>query len=444
MNLPPPLTLEQAELFLEKQEQTALFLSIISLSPSEQKPLLQQLAYLSHTLKNPFPLPIINHPHTFSNITPFTSPLKETKEHIIIGNQAIKDGKVLTLLLAGGDGSRLGLNQPKGCFEISLIKRKSLFQLHCEKIFSLQKSLSCTLPLIILTSPSNHNATKSYFEDHNFFNLYSSQLFFITQPLLPLYNTNQEWFFKTSTEVSTGPNGNGGVFQALTPFLETFSNCDHLMITNVDNPLANLYDPALIGAHIHHQADVSLRCFKKDPTKEKVGALAYINHQLAIIDYTSSQDLSSFPYGNINVLCFSFPFIRTLCSKLTLPIHWVEKKGLCYNPKTQLSKEITTIKGEKFITDTIAFAKKAIALESEIEDHFAPLKNLKGIDDVASVQTALLHKDQKIFHALTGLDAHNHLFELSMDFHYPDEALLKKCNHLKELPKERYIFPDLL
>lgn len=440
----PVFTLDQAKIFLEKYHQNALFLLIASLPFSEQRPLLQQLTYLAQNLSEELLLPKTTSSSSLSKITPFTTPIKETEDSSLIGENAIKGGKVFSLLMAGGDGTRLGFHKPKGCFEISLIKRKSLFQLHCEKIHALQKKLSCSLSLIILTSPKNHSATKLFFREHDFFTLKSSQIFFITQPLFPLYTTNQEWFLKSPTEISSGPNGNGGLFQAITPFLEKFSSCDHLMITNIDNPLANLYDPSLIGTHIKHQAEISLRCFKKDHTKENVGALTYCDNHLSIIDYTSLQELSSFPYGNINVFCFSFPFVKNLCTKHSLPIHWIEKKGFFYDRETDSSKEITLLKGEKFITDTLALAKKVIALDSIIEDHFAPLKNLKGLNDVAAVQTALLHRDQKIFHQLTGLDTHNHLFELSMDFYYPNEALIEKCKHLKSMPKEHYISAEIL
>ena len=438
MNNTPNFTLQHAEIFLEKHHQRALFLSIASLPFSKQLPLLQQLTSLAKDLSTEPLLPKVL-PSISSKITPFKTPIKEINETRLIGEDAIKRGKVLSLLLAGGDGSRLGFHKPKGCFEISLIKKKTLFQLHCEKVLALGKKLSCSLSLIILTSPNNHEATKTYFQEHHFFGLKPSQIFFISQPLFPLYTQANEWFLKSPTEIATGPNGNGGLFQSLTPLLEKFSSYEHLIVTNIDNPLSNLYDPSLIGTQIKHQAELSLRCFKKDDTKEKVGALAYSNNHLSIIDYTSLEDLSSFPYGNINVLCFSFSFIKTLCTKHSLPIHWIEKKGLCYDREKNTSKEIPILKGEKFITDTIAFAKKVVALDSIVEDHFAPLKNLQGLNDIASVQTALLRKDQKIFHELTGLDTCNQLFELSMDFHYPDETLIQKCKNLKDLPKERYI-----
>lgn len=435
-------TLEQSKAFLEKHHQQGLFHTIATLPFSEQRPILQQLTHLANSLGKETLLPAITTSHL--QATPFKFPNQETIEQSLVGEDAIKNGKVLALLLAGGDGTRLGFTQPKGCFEISLIKRKSLFQLHCEKILAIQKKLSCILSVVILTSPSNHEATLLYFKKNNFFNLKSSQVFFVTQPLFPLYTKNKEWFFKNPTEIAIGPNGNGGLFQALTPLLEKFSSYDHLIITNIDNPLASLYDPYLIGTHIQHQAELSLRCFKKENLKEKVGVLAYNNNHLTIIDYNSSQDLSHYPYGNINILCFAFSFIKNMCTKYTLPIHWVEKKALFYDRQLDSYKEITSFKGEKFITDTIAFAKKVVALDSNIEDHFAPLKNLTGENDVSSVQKALLHKDQKIFHNLTGLDTHKHTFEVSMEFHYPDAALIEKCRHLKKLPEEPYISSELL
>jgi UDP-N-acetylglucosamine/UDP-N-acetylgalactosamine diphosphorylase len=389
------MTLEQIEKFLQRYQQQDLYSQIASLPLSKQKQIASELADIAKNIgeENFFSRQDACSSH--EKLNPFQEPRQQNQEDKALGEQAIREGKVIALLLAGGDGSRLKSSRPKGCFEISLIKNKSLFQLHAEKIAALQTQLGCALPLIILTSPHNETETKSYFEKHQFFHLDPKLVFFITQPLWPLYTLEKKWFFKSLGELATGPNGNGGLFQALFPLLETLSHYEYLMISNLDNPLATLYDAALIGAHERTEAEVSLRCCEKKYSKEKVGVFAYRGNRLHIIDYTSLPENATFPYANINILCFSLSFVRRLSSQSSLPIHWIEKKGVFYDFKEDISKEITFLKGEKFLSDTIAFADKVTLLASLSEEHFAPLK---GMEDVPVVKEALLRKDKKIFH----------------------------------------------
>lgn len=432
----------QAKKFLESYHQHKIFDTLTLLASKEQTILLEQLAHLAQHLSPTFSLPT-QQPPSSQQISPFTHPIQDTFEHHALGEQALQKGAVMGILLAGGDGSRLGFDQPKGCFPVSPIMRKSLFQLHCEKILALQKQLSCSLPLTILTSQTNHAATIAYFERHHFFGLKPSKVLFLIQSVLPVYNLQHQWVFKSATHLSTAPSGNGSLLAALRSQWQQMSSYSYFTVTNIDNALATLYDIPLISAHLHHTADVSLRCFKHNPVHDNVGFLASSAHRLCIIDYTAVTDRTPFSYGNINTLCFSQPFIQELSQQDTLPIHWVEKKDISYDHHTHSLSTIPVFKGERFLSDTIVQADNALALNSLAEDHFAPLKNLQGINDVASVQQALLHKDQKIFKHLTGLSGGPAL-ELSMEFHYPDETLRQKCLRIKKWPSQSYLSPEML
>lgn len=390
---PSSFSLVKAEKFLDHQGQLALFEYIKACPSNIQVHFLKQLSELSTYLPNDYsPTNNFKSPD-LKSLTPLTSVHEESLKDTTLGDQAFKKSQVLSIVLAGGDGSRLGFSEPKGCFEISPITKKSLFELHCEKILALQNQLSIEIPLVILTSNNNHTATVAYFEKHHFFGLAPVQVTFIKQPQFPLYDENHKWFLKTPTEICTGPCGNGALFQSVKPYLDPLSHIAYILVTNIDNALANPCDPTLVGSLINHQAELSLRCFKRAISPHKVGVLAYLNTTLSIIDYTDLPNNDSFPYGNINTFCFSSSFFKTVCDTNSLPIHWVKKPGTFYDPKTKTSKQISVWKGEYFITDSISLAKKVAPLNSAIQVHFAPLKQLEGIDGVHAVQKALLEKE---------------------------------------------------
>lgn len=381
---------------------------------------------------------------TPDSLIPFTTPVQEVKTLEPLGIEALKQGKVLGILLAGGDGTRLGFTQPKGCFPISPYQKKSLFQLHAERIAAVQKYLNCSLPLALLTSPSNHDFTVAYFKKHAFFGLDPNLVFFLTQPTLPLYDLSGNWVFKNSHELQLAPNGNGGLLTALSSQHHCLHSYRYFTVTNIDNALAAVYDIPLISTHLHQDRQVSLRCFRQNLSPHNVGILVRHYHRLAIVDYTCIKERSMFPYGNINTLCFSQGFLKKLIQEDSLPIHWVEKKGTTYNHSSKELETTTILKGEKFLSDTVALADKSLALDSSAEDHFAPLKSLTGINDVASVQNALLAKDQRVLKNLIGKDLLPHPIELSMEFHYPDADLVKKCQELKSWPSQLYLSSAML
>jgi len=434
--------LPQVKPFLERYHQHQILDRLLRATPEEQHLLIEQLAPLARYL--PLILsPLHKEPPLPPDLKPFIAPTQEDTSLHGLGQETIKQGKVMGILLAGGDGSRLGFSQPKGCFPTSPIMKKSLFQLHVEKIVALEKKLQCSLGLTILTSENNYQETVAFFKKHELFGLKPSQLFFLIQEMFPLYDQQNHWIMKNPSEFLTAPSGNGNLLKILSSHPSLFSSYEYFTVTNIDNALASLYDIPLISAHLHHHVDISLRCFKHDPIKDRVGYLALSHGQLRIIDYTSIQDPTPFVYGNINTFCFSQKWLHTLCQHVTLPIHWVEKEATYYDPVTHSMHTGKVLKGEQFLSDALAYTVKTLAFDSLAEEHFAPLKHLKGANDLASVHKAMLLKDQKIFEDLTGF-SEKHAIELAMEFHYPTETLKAKCRELKGWPSHSYLSSELL
>jgi|GEM_PF-581151 len=428
---------QQITILLEKHGQQKLLPLVDAMTSQEQLSFLHQLHHLTigHS-----PSPTLSYSHP-KNFRPFTSPLQTNPSHHPLGLQALKEKKVLSIILAGGDGTRLGHPGLKGSFPITPIMKKSLFQLHCEKIVAQQKLIESSLPLAILTSATNHTATIEYFDNHHFFGL--NAVSFLEQPMLPLYTQDNSWCFTTPSSLAMAPNGNGGLLQALQNHKSLFDAYEHFMVINVDNTLASPYDIPLISEHLHQHAEATLRCFNQNHHHDVVGVLAEATGHLYVIDYTTLKDRSFFPYGNINTLCFSKRFLEKLFTH-PLPIHWVTKQHTLYDHATRSLQSRPILKGEAFLSDAIAYADKCVAIDSVKKEYFAPLKSLSGLHDVTAVQLALIERDKDVFTRLTGLARPQEPIELAMEFLYPTTSLLQKCSSLKELPPGHYISPDML
>lgn len=432
--------------WLKQQEQTHLLGEIEEFSENEKNIFFETLLQLSrHFINKHFPATCNLYPP--EKISPFRTPI-EDQNHVEQAIELIKKQKVACILLAGGDGSRLSYNKPKGCFPISTIQKKSLFQIHFEKINVLQKKLGIKLTLFVLTSYSNHLETVQYLTENDFFGLDESYVYFAIQPSFPLVDKNNHWFFKSKGVLAVGPNGNGGLFQALKPLKDNLLSFEQLMIISIDNPLAMPFDLPLIAINHLSKHDLSLRCFKRVDEEECVGIFSHLDGRVAIVDYGNFEDSEykkrkgndfEFPYGNLNIFCLSSTFLKSLFESCDLPIHWVEKNTKSYS-KNEHSKKIKCFKSEKFLTDLLLLTKNVGIVNSERNEIFAPLKNREGVNDIASVQKALLEHDRKIYQKLTGKDPGNACFELSMDFHYQDKELKSFLEKLPHLDKQ-YIDP---
>lgn len=374
-----------------------------------------------------------------------STPLSPPKEVFYSGNESdyqkgkelTSEGKVGTIVMAGGQGTRLGFNGPKGIYPVSLIKHKSLFQLLAEKTKAASKQAGVSLSMALMTSPLNHQETIDFFESHHFFGLDKDQISFFSQSMVPLMTEEGNLFLEHGL-IAMGPDGNG---EALTHFVQqgiwrkwTEKGIDYLNFILIDNALADPFDAELVGFHSRHHCTITVKgCLREDP-REKVGLLVEQNQQTAVVEYSEIEEEErtaktaegklKYPCANLSLFCFSMDHVLELSKKNEqLPYHLAHKKGVW--------------KFEKFIFDLLPFSNNVKILVYPREECFAPLKNKEGEGSVEMVQKALLARDRQILASITGNPPPDHPFELSPDFYYPTPELLKNWQG-KQFPADLY------
>lgn len=345
------------------------------------------------------------------------------------GIQFLQQGKVGCIVLAGGQGTRLGISLPKGLVPVSPVSGKTLFQLLCEKVLAASLQFEQNLPLAIMTSPLNHELTVDYIETNQRFGLKESQLFYFTQKMLPFLDDKGQWLLEAGGKIAQGPDGNGSV---LSRFYHSGiwqkwkeMGIEYINVILIDNPLADPFDPALIKAHADSKVEVTLKCVRKEHPEEKVGVVGIQNDRIKVVEYVDlSEEKKSLPewqIANVSLFCFSIDFILKV-AKHELPWHLARKGGLW--------------KFETFIFDLLDFADKVNVLLYPREETYAPLKNAIGEASLDTVRSALLASDKKIYQAISGLIPPEVPFELDPVFYYPTPKLLEEWKG-KELPTEK-------
>ncbi|MDA3900697.1 MAG: UTP--glucose-1-phosphate uridylyltransferase [Spirochaetes bacterium] len=320
------------------------------------------------------------------------------------GIAAIKKGRVCTFIVAGGQGSRLGYDGPKGAYEYTPVKHKSLFQLYSEKILKNSELYDVEIPLLIMTSNTNHKQTLEHFESNNYFGLSSDNVFMFKQDMIPSLTTEGKLILRTKSSLFRNPNGHGGSLIALkkSGVLEKMKKrgIDLISYFQVDNPMVCPVDPAFIGFHIQENAEISSKALTKAYPQEKVGNfVVFSDNTLGIVEYSDlpddkayeKDDNNSLRYsaGNLAIHIFSVDFILRITSdSFTLPFHLAEKKITSYN-----SGEPSKIEGykfEKFVFDALPLTDTNVIMEASRRNEFAPVKNRTGLDSVDSSRQLMM------------------------------------------------------
>jgi UDP-N-acetylglucosamine/UDP-N-acetylgalactosamine diphosphorylase len=313
------------------------------------------------------------------------------------GDRLINEGKVGCIVLAGGQGTRLGFAGPKGMFPISPDDNKTLFQLFAEKVVAAGKLTNKPLAIAIMTSPENHNQTVDFFQQHDFFGLTPDQVDFFPQTTLPILDEWGELIRDHHGEVITGPDGNGSVFEAfVTSGLKDKWVNQGVRIVNfvpVDNPLADPFDSEFVGYLNAGEFDLAVKAiFRVDPS-ERVGVLVERDGKVQVVEYTELSEAEKFARdekGDLIHRCANITLLALNINKISavdLPLHLAHKAiATPLDPKPLTPN---AWKFEKFIFDIFPLIERIGVLVYPRNECFAPLKNFSGEDSIETVQKAL-------------------------------------------------------
>ena len=334
--------------------------------------------------------------------------LEQAEQAKQVGENLLKQGKVAAVLVAGGQGTRLGYDGPKGKFAAAPISKKSLFQLHAEKIKALGIKYGQPIPWFIMTSEANDGATREYFKNNNYFGLGQNNVFFFIQGMIPALDENGKIFLSAKNRIFTNPNGHGGTLIALrdSGALAEMKNrgVEQIFYFQVDNVLIQICDPYFLGHHSLASAEMSAKVVAKRDPYEKVGVIGKLDGKVTVIEYSDLPESEmqaqnpdgslKFNGGSIAIHVFRRDFIERLTSgELKIPYHaafkkipYIDEKGNVINPQSP-----NGYKFEMFIFDALPYAQYNVIMEVLRENDFSPIKNKKGEDSAATAKHDLIN-----------------------------------------------------
>jgi len=320
-----------------------------------------------------------------------------------LGEQLLREGKAGFLTVAGGQGSRLGLRGPKGCYPISAIRGATLFQIFAEKLLACRRRYGRPLSWCIMTSPLNREQTVRFFREHGCFGIPEEEISFFCQGLYPTLDSAGRLLLAENGGLLRSPNGHGGAIDGLRAagLLDTLAErgVEELFCFQVDNPLARVPDAPFLGTHRLGASEMSSKVVAKAFPEEKLGSIGLIDGEPGVIEYSDldpqrmhardAQGRLLYSHGSIAIHILAVRFLAA--RDLQLPLHVARKSVRTLVPAEGggCLQSIEALKFEKFIFDAIPQADNPLFCETAREEEFAPLKNRSGPDSVATCRRGL-------------------------------------------------------
>ncbi len=334
-----------------------------------------------------------------SRVIQLTERTERADEFIAAGEVAYAAGQVAVLMVAGGQGSRLGFSGPKGCYEIGAHSGKSIYQVQAEKVLALSQRVQKAVPFAVMTSPATDSETREYFAVNDNFGLAADQVLFFSQSMVPSIDENGKALLAGPGQLLENPDGHGGCHTALVASgtldeLEA-RGIQQIVYIQVDNILVPVDDPELVGVAVVENTDVITKVLEKADPDERVGHLVKIAGRDHIIEYTELTEEETrltyddgsliYRWGSPAMHCWSVGFFRRLADKqFTLPLHRSQKPLKAWTAAG--ITEVIGWKNERFIFDLVSEAEQSVGLVIDRDDEFAPVKNPTGIDSAQSAQ----------------------------------------------------------
>ena len=322
-----------------------------------------------------------------------------------VGETLIRAGQVAAFTVAGGQGTRLGWDDPKGTFPATPLGHKSLFQLFAEQLRKTHELFGAPVPWYIMTSETNHAVTQDFFEAHDYFGLARENVKLFPQGMMPSFSPDGRLLLAEPYALAMNPDGHGGSLGALAKHgaLDDMVRRGVTQISyfQVDNPNVRCIDPLFIGLHAENGAEMSSKMLLKVSPKEKVGVFCVDDGKPCVIEYSDLPDTLAvledetgalkFGAGSVAIHLISVAFARRLTKgkgdRIGLPFHRAEKAVPYVDPATGERVNPASpnaVKLERFIFDALPLAARSIILETDRVEEFAPIKNAEGNDSPES------------------------------------------------------------
>ena len=329
---------------------------------------------------------------------------KRKKEFFELGKQAILNGEVGAVLLAGGQGTRLGSDAPKGAYNIGITKPLFIFEQQVKNLLEVTNECGAFVPLYVMTSEKNNADTISFWQEKNYFGYPKEYVKFFIQDMAPAVDFNGKAFMENEYSVALSPNGNGGWYSSLARcgLLNEIKErgIKWLNAFAVDNVLQRIADPVFVGACIYENVNCGAKVVCKAEPHEKVGVLCLENGKPNIIEYFELTEEMANARDDNGDLQFIFGVILNYLFKLEkleeianarIPVHVVKKKVPFMNEKGEFIKpeKENGYKFETLILDMIKLMGNVLPFEVIREREFAPIKNKTGVDSVESARELL-------------------------------------------------------
>ncbi len=396
-----------------------------------------------------FKLPVAVTPAPVITLPQNAADIKSRTQMQNLGSTAISEGKLGIFLVAGGQGSRLGFDGPKGCYPVGPNSGKTLFQWHAEQIKAAGKKYNTTIPWYIMTSTLNHNDTINFFAENDYFGLGQENVLCFKQRMVPSVDNDYKLILSEKNQLALNPDGHGGCFWAIcnSGALEDMQKrgIEYLSYFQVDNPLVTIADPVFLGYHLNAQSEMSSKILKKATPDEKVGNICIGDGKPTVIEYSDMTEENTlardsegnllFWAGSIAIHIINVDFVEKIGSNARLPWH-VAKKKIPYIDRegTKIQPETNNgIKFETFVFDAIPLVNQTLTLEVAREEEFAPVKNATGIDSAESCRQLMSNRFanwlESCGYTVPRKDNGDSAFSLEISplFALDQEEFIKKC-----------------
>lgn len=401
------MTLEQAKEKLEKYDQTHVLKYYDELSETEKQALLDQIAATDMSI-----LEACLHKEDLAKkgeITPLAAmqldEIEANRESFTqTGLEAIRAGKVGAVLLAGGMGTRLGSDDPKGMYNVGLTRELYIFECLMNNLLDVVKQADAWVHLFVMTSDKNHEATVKFLKEKNYFGYKAEYVHFFKQEMAAATDYNGKIYLEEKGKLSTSPNGNGGWFISLQKngLLDMVhkEGIEWLNVFAVDNVLQRIADPCFVGATIQKNCVVGSKVVRKSAPDEKVGVMCLEDGKPSIVEYyelteemmNARDEKGDYAYyfGVILNYLFKVEELEAMMAS-NMQLHIVEKKIPYLNEAGELVKpeEPNGYKFENLVLDMIHEMDSCLPFEVVREKEFAPIKNATGVDSVESARKLL-------------------------------------------------------